>query len=188
MGGVVGFPVVPERPDHGPEQLNLEDLEPGMMVELVKTYDDGGEEVKKLGILAVGRSYEYPPSDSVTSRPRRQRYLGNEGVDPLDIVDDPDHVIVTEEWGPINIKCTGTKIADDEDLVVPAAYSMYELGLAPLDTDHSKGWHPSAHIRMLAEPLPEMPSLQQAILGVVTEVQPSVSPDTSGTSTHEYAA
>jgi hypothetical protein len=175
MGGLTGFPVVAERPDHGSEKLELADLEPGMMVELVNRDRDGVETTRQLGVLVVGKNFEHP-TDPERFSPRRQLF----GNDELRRVDDLGSVMMLSQ--------TADVLRQDYGLTTEA-FSLYELGLGQLEPGetYDGGWHPHAHLRRSAEP-PETLGLQAAMLGAITDAQPTITPSDAGAFTHEYAA
>jgi hypothetical protein len=145
------------RPDFGPDHLSVEDLEPGMPVELVVN-----DKARILGVLAVGKRYLDPnnPDKFV----RRQCYVGDPGMNQLEVVDDPNWVIVADKW---------RWGSDETSELLPVALELDYLGLGPVQTEEGMRWHQNRHLRRSSFE-PGIPGLQAALLHAVTTLTATI--------------
>lgn len=156
MGGTIQkLELLESRPDFGPDQLGVEDLESGMAVELVE-----GDRARAMGVVAVGKRYRDPhePDKNI----RRQSYVGDPGTSQLEIVDDPGWVIVAEAWG------IGRKTPE----LLPLALELDRLGLGPIQSPEGTGWRKDTYLRR--RPQEQSPDLMAAILGTVLTSEPII--------------
>ncbi|HTE58222.1 MAG TPA: hypothetical protein VK694_05760 [Verrucomicrobiae bacterium] len=156
MGSTYNPELAEERPDFGSDQLAAEDLEVGMVVELVM--DD--EAVRTMAVLAVGKRYRDPADP--TGQARRQTYMGDPRSKQLEVIDEPDWVIVAEKWDISRL----TKKTSPPELM-PVSLEFDALGLGPYRTEKLKGWHTDRYVR-------RVPGMQLVLLGVVIATVPPV--------------